>query len=330
MMSQFSSTRLVRFTFVPFVLATMFSVDGRAVRAQHLDYQISENLYENSPSRVYESVQARRDLQLPGDISFFAGIDGSKQPQDFGANANLGTRLRANYAAPLFAPYGIGMQIGTAVAFSGNAVQVFELLGESKDRFQNFTTIGIFQRTGHPFSWGLVYDYLSQESFDKFILSQWRLGINLRVNACTEIGAVLNFSERADRGRFNDGIEVELRPVEQLKFYVRREWQTHIVTNIWIGIADRHSEENVVTGTLPPKDNQLLIGAEIFAPLNDFVAIYGSTNLVMPADTGAVDAFLGLELSPRSIYHSRGLRNHFRSFLPVASNPTFTTDLNRR
>lgn len=80
-----------------------------------------------------------------GTFTALLGIDGSKQPQDFGANANLGAALRLAWSAPLFPKHGVGYQIGSRVTFTGNAVQVIELLGESKDRFQNFTTVGLFQ-----------------------------------------------------------------------------------------------------------------------------------------------------------------------------------------
>jgi len=265
----------------------------------------------------------------PGTLTSFFGIDGSKQPQDFGANANLGVAGRLGYAGPLIAEHGIGFQIGTRVGFAANAVQVYELLGESKDRFQNFTTVGIFQRTPNGFAYGLAYDYLTQDSFDNFSLGQWRFRASYNLSPVNELGLTLNFSDRKDIGRFN-AIPVELEPVEQLHIYLRHNWQSGVNTSVWIGVADKHSEENVLTGTLPNKTNQILAGAEIFAPLNEWMAIYGETNLIMPADTGAVDAYLGIEIAPYGIRRSRSRQNAFRSLLPVASNATFTTDLTRR
>ena len=128
---------------------------------------------------------------------------------------------------------------------------------------------------------------------------------------------------------FNSEV-VQLDPIEQLNVFVRNHWETGAMTTFWVGIADRHTEENVVTGTLPPKDNQILFGAELFAPLNSWMAIYGQTNLVMPADTGAVDAFLGIEFSPRGIARAHSRSNRYRPMFAVASSPTFTTDLTRQ
>ncbi|QEG23418.1 DUF6666 family protein [Mariniblastus fucicola] len=264
-----------------------------------------------------------------GTLTSLVGIDGSKQPQDFGANANFGTALRIAWSAPLSESHGIGYQIGSRVTFSANAVQVFELLGESKDRFQNFTTVGVFRRSDQGFNFGVAYDWLSQESFDQFNLSQWRAKASFDITPSVEIGTTLHIANRSDRGFFN-AEEVQLDPVEQLNIFVRQHWDTGTVTAFWLGVADRHSEENAVTGTLPPKDNQLLFGAELFAPLNSWMAIYGQTNLVMPADTGAVDAFLGLEFSARGIRRAHSRSNRFRPMFAVASSPTFTTDLTRR
>lgn len=264
-----------------------------------------------------------------GTLTSFFGIDGSKQPQDFGANANLGLAAQLNYSGPLMPNYGIGFQIGTRAVFAGNAVQVYELLGESTDRFQNFTTVGLYQRLNSGLAYGIAYDYLTQESFDNFSLGQWRFRASFDLTPVDEIGVTLNFSDRSDIGRFNSE-SVVLDPIEQMHIYLRRNWQSGVNTSFWIGVADKHAEENAITGTLPPKTNQILFGADLFAPLNGWMAIYGETNLVMPADTGAVDAYLGVQIAPQGICRSRSRQNRFRSFLPVASSPSFTTDLNRR
>ncbi|MFK7769077.1 MAG: DUF6666 family protein [Mariniblastus sp.] len=285
-------------------------------------------LTQNSISPRQLNADSRAESRLGTFTSFF-GVDGSKQPQDFGANANFGAAAKLNYSGPLFRDQGIGFQVGSRVTFSGNAVQVYELVGEAKDRFQNFTTVGLFQRFDSGFGYGFAYDHLSQESFDNFTLAQWRFRASFELTPVNEIGVTVNFSDRNDTGRFN-AESIVLDPVEQLHIYLRRDWQSGVNTSFWLGIADKHSEENVLTGTLPPKDNQLLFGAEIFAPLNDWMAIYGETNLIMPADTGAVDAYLGIQIAPQGIRRSKSRQNRFRSFLPVASNPTFTVDLNRQ
>ena len=259
---------------------------------------------------------------------WFLGVDGSKQPQDFGVNANLGLRGSVNFGAAIFPEAGIGFQLGSAFVAHGNAVQVFELLGESTDRLQSFTTIGLFQRKSNGFYWGAVYDLLHEESYDQFNLGQWRLKAGLDIRTNTELGATVNLAQRNDQGRFNN-VTVELEPIEQLHVFLRQYWESGVSTAVWVGVADGHSEENAVTGARPPKSNQILFGADIYAPLNRWLAIYGETNLVMPADTGAVDAYLGIEFSPGGLARAaRG--NLFRPMFGVAGNPSFNVDLNRR
>ncbi len=297
----------------------------QAARGTHLS--ISDNGV--LPVQYTEPLETDLVEIRPGTWTSFFGVDGSKQPQDFGANANLGVAAQLNYSGPLVAHLGIGFQAGSRVSFTGNAVQVFELLGEKKDRFQNFTTVGLFQRLDSGFTYGVAYDYLTQESFDSFNLGQWRIRASFELGVFNEIGVTLNLADRNDTGRFNSETVV-LDPVEQIHVYLRHDWQSGASTTFRVGVADKHSEENAITGTLPPKTNQILFGSELFAPLNDWMAIYGETNLVMPADTGAVDAYLGVQIAPQGILRSRSRTNRFRSMFAVASSPSFTTDLNRQ
>lgn len=258
-------------------------------------------------------------------FSWFMGIEGSKQPQDFGINANLGGRARVVLSGSAFPELGIGYQIGTAFTASSNAVQVAEILGEAPDRVQSFNTVGLFQRTNSGFFWGGVYDYQFTDSFDKFNLSQWRIRIGHELGEFYEIGATVNLAVENDRGFFND-IEVELEPIDQFHVFIRRYWPTGANTAAWIGQAQSHGEDNAVFGAQARKENTLLVGADLFVPLTRRLAIYGETNLMAPADTGAVDAFLGLEFSTTRVANNfRNLR--YRPLLPVASSTSLTNDL---
>ena len=287
--------------------------------------QAKENAYGNFDSIPFNSVNIEAHKSV---VTWFVGLDGSKQPQDFGVNANLGVQGRLQYSAPLVEQLGIGYQLGTAVVGSGNAVQVFELLGESRERFQSFTTAGLFQRLPNGFVWGGVYDFLYQESFDDFRLSQWRILASFDLGTNSELGVETSFKGQSNRGKFNSD-SVELQSIEQIHVFWRKTWQTGIETKNWLGMADSHGEENIITGGLPRKQNALVFGAEFHAPLNNWLALYGEANLIMPADTGVVDAFLGIEVSPNG---RSGLNyaSQYRALVPVASNPTFSTDLFRR
>lgn len=258
------------------------------------------------------------------ELSFFWGIDGSKQPQDYGVNANLGTRLRATWSAPLNADLGLGYQLGTAVDVSDNAVQVFELLGEDTTRFQNHSTVGIFQRLDRV-AWGVVFDHLYQDGFDSVSLGQWRGRVSYRATECSEVGATVRLRSFGDTAEFL-GTPVRLRTIDQYSLYCRQYFSTGVQITGWVGLADEHGESNAVTGPAASHENALVFGADVLAPLNDSFAIYGETNLMLPADTGTVDAFLGIAWYVRGNAKS-ARRGAFSPLLPVASDTTFSVDL---
>ena len=267
-------------------------------------------------------------FSLDRQISFYVGLEGSKQPQDFGANANLGGRFRVNFSAPIARDYGLGFQVGTALVASANAVQVFELLDASEDRTQSFTTVGLFQRLDNGFSWGIVYDFLFQDSFDNFDLGQWRLRMSQFVRPDFEVGLTVNLGDKGDEGFFNSTL-VDIDPISSFSVFGRKYWESTVITTVWVGQSAGHTEDNAIVGRQSLRENNLMIGSEIFAPLNEWMAIYGEANLIAPVDTGGVDAFLGVEFSrSRIAYNPR--RARFRNLLPVASSTSFVNDLRIR
>lgn len=262
------------------------------------------------------------------ELTLFGGIDGSKQPQDFGVNANLGGQAHVNWGLPLSCDYGLGLQIGQTLVATDNAVQVHELVGEARTRFQSFTTVGLFQRTDSGYSWGVAYDWLIEESFDDFSLQQWRLRGAYDFGRCDQIGVSVNIASGGDTGVYN-GLTtsvVRLEAIDQGRLEWRHWWQTRVQTTFWGGIADGHGENNAVTGPAPDFGESFLMGADILSPLNNYLAIYGETNLIFPADTGTVDALLGVQFFPGG-GAKRARRGRFSPLLPVATPTSFSVDL---
>lgn len=262
------------------------------------------------------------------ELTLFGGIDGSKQPQDFGVNANLGGQAHVNWGLPLYEEWGVGLQLGQAIVSSDNAVRVYELLGESTTRFQSFTSIGLFQRTEQGFAWGFTYDWLQEDSFDEFSLQQWRLRAAMDVGPCDQWAVSANLSSGSDVGLFQgpNPVTVRLSAIDQLRFEWRHWWPSGTQTTGWCGLAEGHGEDNAVTGPSDAFDETFLLGADILAPLNDRLAIYGETNLIFPADSGTVDAFLGFQFYPGGGAF-RARRGTFSPLLPTAAPTSFSTDL---
>ena len=260
------------------------------------------------------------------NLSLFAGLEGSKQPQDFGVNANFGGRFHANLGLPLIASHGLGIQIGTALNYTDNAVQVFERVDGTKDRFQSYTTLGIFQRADCGFSWALGYDFLAQRFYDDFNLGQVRGDIGYELSCGNEVGAWFAFGGQQDQGNYAT-IPVTLAPITQGNLYYRHRWENDAETTIWLGLADGHSEPNLALGDLVPTGNRLVFGSDVFVPLSPWLSLFGQANFITPADTGTVDAFLGIAFFPGGSHGAR--RRAFAPRLSVANSTTFANDLTR-
>lgn len=258
-------------------------------------------------------------------LELFAGLDGSKQPQDFGVNAHFGGRLHANWGIPVFQDSGIGIQIGTAVTQSDHAVAVTEALEGSSSRTQSFITAGVFQRSCSGWNWGVVYDYLYEDDYDMVSLSQIRGTISYELNECNEVGfigmAPLNGADVDWAGN-----ALYLRPLAQGRFFWRHWWQSGVQTTTWLGMSESHGQDNAALGAGVETGEVLVFGADFQAPLNDYLALYGEANFVTPADTGTVDAFLGFAFYPGGGAW-RWQRRQSTALLPVAGSPSFSTDL---
>ena len=272
-----------------------------------------------------------RSRTSDGWLDEFTGLlalDGSKQPQDFGVNANAGVQASMNWGLPILHDWGIGFQVGTNLTATQNAVRVFELLGESRSRTQNFTTVGAFQRLDNGIAWGGVYDFLYEDSYDNFSLGQWRLRGSYDLSECNQVGITTQLRASSDNGFFGASTPVTLRPINQGSLFWRRFWETGAQTTSWIGIADGHGENNAITGPSRAKSDSALFGADILMPLTASFAIYGEANMITPFDTGTVDAFLGLQWYPgRRAFLAR--RGKYSPLLPTASSTSFSIDLDQ-
>ena len=103
---------------------------------------------------------------------------------------------------------------------------------------------------------------------------------------------------------------------------------------VWVGIAESHGERNLAfEALLPPPANaqqraageRLVFGAQIHVPLNDYVALFGQGNFILPADTGTVDSYLGIVIYP-SGGAKRSQRSRYSPLMPVANRTNFSVD----
>lgn len=260
-------------------------------------------------------------------FTLLAALNGSKQPQDFGANAQLGTRFAFNWAIPIYEPAGLGFQIGNSVDPLQQAVGVYRQLGISDDRLQNFTTIALFQRTKSGLSWGFGHDFLYENYYSEVHLSQWRGLVAYRFREQDEVGSWFAIRDKGQTAYFVNEA-VHLNAINQGSLYWRHWFANNTQTTLWVGMVDGHGTNIFIFPGNSTVSQRVLFGADLRVPLNEWAAIYGEANFIAPASSGTVDAYLGLEIYPRRNAQIAS-RSQFSPIYSVASNPTFAVDLRR-
>jgi hypothetical protein len=261
------------------------------------------------------------------NLSLFVGPDGSKQPQDLGINANMGVRFSVNWGLPVSERLKLGIQLGVGANVSDNAVHVLDQIQGTTRRTQTFLTAGVFEHPTETISWGLVYDTVFEHYYDDFRLSQLRGQVGYNVTKDNEIGA--SFTKELQGG---NGVmvatPVRLDPIDQIKGYTRHTWATRAQTTVWVGVANGHNDVVWVFPDNSRDTHVLLYGAELYLPLSDRFAVTGAANLLTPASTGTVDAYLGVAFFPgRGAFRASG--STFAPLQPVANNPEMAVNLHR-
>jgi hypothetical protein len=261
------------------------------------------------------------------NLSIFVGPDGSKQPQDLGINANMGIRFSANLGVAVSEKYNLGAQVGVASNLSDAAVHVLDQIDGPSHRTQTFVTVGVFQRPTAKVNWGLAYDMSFERYYDNFRFGQVRGQAGYGVTNNDEVGVWFAKSQHGEDGLMGT-TPVHLSPISQASGYSRHNWSTGAQTTVWAGVANQHHNVVWVFPDNSQDSHVLVYGAELSVPLSERFALSGATNLVTPASTGTVDAYLGVTFYPgRS--GLRASRNRYAPVLCVANNPTMAIDLRR-
>jgi hypothetical protein len=275
--------------------------------------------------QVAYGIEGARNWSPLDSLELFGGLEGSKQPQDFGVNAHFGVRFHANWGVPISRDLGLGLQVGTSVNLTDHAVRVTEAIDGASSRDQNFTTVGVFQRSAGGWVWGLVHDFLYESDYDRVFLTQWRARAGYQISQTDELGVFGMAPQKKDTAAWGP-TNVRLRPLTQGSVYWRHTWEYGSQVGCWLGVAESHGQANVALGNEHPSGPRLVFGSDLHLPLNDYLAIYGEANFVTPAATGTVDAYLGFAYYPGG--NARLWRRRaFSPVLPVANNTSFTTDL---
>lgn len=282
---------------------------------------------ETSPAAAAQSAIGASHSSVFENLSVFAGLDGSKQPQDLGINANMGLRLSANWGFPVADSVNLGAQIGAAYNASDAAVHVLDQIEGTSRRTQTYITAGLFQHPTEKLHWGLAYDLLLQHYYDDFTLGQWRGQLGYDIARSNEVGVWFTNSAQGDDGTMGD-TTVHLEPISQVNGYTRITWASQAQTTVWLGVARGHHNVVWVFPDNSRSENVLVYGAELQLPLNDRFAVMGAANFLTPTSTGTVDAYLGLTFYPGR-GAMRASRSRYAPLSTVANSPTMPVNLRR-
>lgn len=262
---------------------------------------------------------------ITDNLNVFIGLEGAKQPQDLGINANMGARLGVNLGLPISRERNIGAQAGIAFVFSDAAVHVLDQVTDVSSRTQTFITAGVFQR-GEKIRWAAGFDVQVADYYDTFTLAQFRGQAGTPLNDRHEVGAWFTIPmSGADAEIADTGIPVRLDPIGLINGYSSHTWPSGGRTYIWAGLAEGHDNVVLTISNEPRSEWVFNYGAALQVPLSDRFGIAGAANFVTPTATGTVDAYLGVVWSPGGGMMKGG--GAFRPMMPVGSNPMMPVNM---
>ncbi len=245
------------------------------------------------------------------NLAIISMFDAFKNPVDLdGLNANFGKRVGAFGAFPLLREWGIGGQIGgTAGWYDWRGSQ---FTGD-QDRFQNFTSVGIFQRPcGSGFGWGVTHDWLYDDFYADMHFSQFRVAGSYQFQPGNEIGVWAALPQARDEAFIGTpAVQNRFQTLLQGNLYWRQVWCDWASTTVFAGLAESPSD--------------ISYGSNVQVAVNRFVAVTGAVEYVLPGSGGNEghqeeiwNLSLGVTIYPGTAM--RNARSQFRPFLPMADN----------
>jgi hypothetical protein len=283
-------------------------------------------LHEEPGEVVYEEVMGCGGACVPSGmgcldwIQFSGTVEAFQGPMDLdGANANYGVRFAVNGAMPISQAFGIGAQAGT----SGVIADYYgtEFTG-SRERTQNFTTVGVFQRLcvgERALKYGLAFDWLFDEYYASFTMSQWRVKLAYEVSPVAEIGLWSAIPNAGDHALLGFGRQVPtlnaFKPFAQGSLYWQQCWANGATTTTYAGIAD--------------EPGAWVFGGDARIPMGPRLAFVGNVHYIAPSAEGIPaqeeevwNISVGLEWTPGACAN-RCRVGQFRPLFRLADNGLF-------
>lgn len=200
---------------------------------------------------------------LVREWSIFAGTQGFKGPIDGGLNGNFGFNEGFNLAGPII-PWprcGLGYQVGARWAQSNLSGTPFG----TSSREQAFLTAGFFHRAYRNcgFQWGVAYDWMSDNYFDKDTFAQVRTELSYLLPSGHELGFLGMFGVK------NTLPPNTLEQADQYNAFYRYTTEYGGQGRVWAGMTS-HSLG--------------IFGCDFRVPMSNRFDMVGGFNYIIPND----------------------------------------------
>lgn len=243
-------------------------------------------------------------------------LDAFKTPMDLdGLNANFGKRVGAIGSFPIWREMGFGGQISSTAAWydwKGSQFTGHDM------RFQNFNSVGLFVRsckTGLGF--GIAHDWLYDDYYAKFHLSQFRVAGSWEINCNNEVGFWGALPQRRDSAFVGTpAVNNQFQSLVQGNLYWKHYWSDYAWSSTYAGLAESPSD--------------ISYGANVQVAVNRFVAVTGAATYVVPGSGGDIgrqeeiwNLSFGFLFYPGTAMAAQ--RSQFRPMFAPADNGNFAT-----
>lgn len=257
-------------------------------------------------------------VQEPWYANFAAisTLDAFKTPMDLdGLNANFGKRVGLAGSFPIWREMGFGGQVSSTAAWYDWKGSQFT---GHDTRFQNFNTVGLFYRscsTGLGF--GVAHDWLYDDYYAQFHMSQFRVATAWEVNCNNEIGFWGALPQRRDSAFVGaPAVNNQFQSLLQGNLYWKHYWSDWAWTSTYAGLAESPSD--------------ISYGANVQVAVNNFIAVTGAATYVLPGSGGDIgrqeeiwNLSFGFLFYPGTAMAAQ--RSQFRPMFAPADNGNFAT-----
>ncbi len=205
----------------------------------------------------WEWLSDRSREWLLRNLLVFFGVHGFKGPADLGHSGNFGFHEGVNWAAPLWEPWGWGIQLGMEALHSNflgtEAVDVgFGPPLQMADRNQIFFTGAVFQRRMEKgLQGGVAFDLFYDHYYQNTTLCQIRSETSLVLNPYHELGYWGAYAVSRESVQGVGSADAMIRPNDLFALFYRRRFTGGGMGRIWTGLSSYGDLVLGLEGTVP-------------------------------------------------------------------------------